>query len=151
MLVVSFSGNPAATIVVCYSPHNISPEEEVVEFYSDLSELVDSKPAQNVLFVCGDLNAQLGKNDMLHSFHENTNRNGQDLLDFIESFNLIPTNTYFQKPACKLWACQYRNGSKGRLTLLLSERSGLSQFLMQKHIHLLFLPFVQIIRLSVSK
>ena len=92
---ISFSGNPASTIVICYSPHNASPEEEVVEFYNDLSELVDSIPAHNVLFICVDFNAQLGKDDVLHSFHENTNRNGEHLLNFIESFDLIPANTYF--------------------------------------------------------
>ena len=75
ILVISFSGNPASIIVICYSPHNTSPEEEVFEIYNDLSKLVDSIPAHNVLFVCGDFNAQLGKDDILYSFHENTNRN----------------------------------------------------------------------------
>ena len=44
----TFNGNPKATIISCYSPTNVSEENEIVTFYEDLSSLVRSIPKHNL-------------------------------------------------------------------------------------------------------
>ena len=43
-MAATFNGNPKATIISCYSPTNVSEENEIVTFYEDLSSLVRSIP-----------------------------------------------------------------------------------------------------------
>lgn len=119
ILVLTFSGNPQTTHICCYSPHNQSPEEEVLDFYEQLSEVMRQIPAHNVVFLCGDFNAQLGSDKVHHSYHQQTNRNGEHLFNFLETFDLVAVNTYFQKPSRNLWTCQYPNGSKGQVDYIL--------------------------------
>ena len=119
ILVLTFAGNPKTTHICCYSPHNQSPEEEVLEFYNQLSEVMREIPAHNVVFLCGDFNAQLGSDKVHHSYHKITNRNGEHLFSFSETFDLVAVNTYFQKASRKLWTCQYPNGSKGQVDYIL--------------------------------
>ena len=76
IMVLTFSGNSGTTSIACYSPTNISPEEEVAEFYSNLSDVISQIPPHNVVFGCGDFNAKLGLDSVRNSFHE-TNRNGE--------------------------------------------------------------------------
>ena len=61
MMAATFNGNPKATIISCYSPTNVSEENEIVTFYEDLSSLVRSIPKHNLLVIGGDMNAQIGK------------------------------------------------------------------------------------------
>ena len=61
MMVVTFNGNPRATIISCYSPTNVSEETELIAFYDKLSSLVRSIPKDNVLVICGEMNAQIGE------------------------------------------------------------------------------------------
>ena len=79
-------------------------------------------PAHNVVFICGDFNAQLGSDIVHHTYHQKTNRNGEHLFNFMESFGLVAANTHFQKPTRKLWTCQYPNGSKGQVDFILVRR-----------------------------
>ena len=55
MMVATFNGNPRATIVSCYSPTNVSEENEIVTFYDELSSLVRSIPKHNMLVIGGDI------------------------------------------------------------------------------------------------
>ena len=114
-----FSGYPQTTYICCYSPHNQSPEEDVLNFYDQLSEVMRQISAHNVVFLCGDFYAQLGFD---HSYHQQTNRNGEHLFNFMEIFGLVAVNTLFQKPSRKLWTCQYPNGSRGQLDYILVRR-----------------------------
>ena len=122
ILVLNFSGNPKTTVICCYSPHNQSSEDEVLRFYEELSAVMEQIPAHNVVFLCGDFNAQLGSDKVLHSYHQLTNRNGEHLLSFMESFDLVAANSRFQKPSRKLWTCQYPNGSRGQVDYILVRR-----------------------------
>ena len=55
--------------------------KNVVEFYSDLAELIKSIPKHNVVLTGGDMDAKIGQIDSTGSaFHNTTNRNGQHLL-----------------------------------------------------------------------
>ena len=83
MMVATFNGNPRTSVISCYSPINVSEETELIAFYNELSSLVHSIPKNNVLVICGDMNAQIGKNGN-HKFsqHNLSNRNGQHLTDY---------------------------------------------------------------------
>ena len=71
MMVATFNGNPRATIISCYSPTNVSEENEIVTFYDELSSLVRSIPKHNMLVIGGDMNAQIGKNgNNKYSLHQ---------------------------------------------------------------------------------
>ena len=98
MLTATFNGNPRATIISCYSPTNVSEETELVAFYDELSSLVRNIPKHNMLFIGGDMNAQIGKNgNNKYSRHYTSNRNGQDLTDFMIKNRLTCLNTNYKK------------------------------------------------------
>ena len=122
VLVITFSGNPMTTLIVCYSPTNSSPEEEVTSFYNDLADVISNVPPHNVLLICGDFNAKLCRDNVRYSFHETTNRNGDHLQELMETFNLIAANCHFQKPARKQWTFTYPNGTRAQLDYILVRR-----------------------------
>ena len=57
-MTASFTGNPATTIISCYSPTNCSDEEDVVMFYKSLSDALRDIPAHNMVLIGGDFNAK---------------------------------------------------------------------------------------------
>ena len=123
MVAATFNGNPKATIISCYSPTNVSEENEIVTFYEDLSSLVRSIPKHNLLVIGGDMNAQIGKNrNNKYSLHNASNRNGQQLIDFMIENRLTCLNTNFQKREGKLWTYTYANKSKAQIDYVLINR-----------------------------
>ena len=120
MMVATFNGNPRATIVSCYSPTNVSEENEIVTFYDELSSLVRSIPKHNMLVIGGDMNAQIGKNgNNKYSLHNTSNRNGQHLTDFMIENRLACLNTNYQKREGKLWTYAYANNTKAQIDYVL--------------------------------
>ena len=96
-------GIPRATIISCFSPTNVSEETELVIFYNELSSLERSIPKHNVLVICGDMNALIGKNGKnKYSLHNTANRNGQHLTDFMIENRLTCLNTNYQKKGGKI-------------------------------------------------
>ena len=67
----------------CYSPTNTSDQDYVKDFYYyDLTELVKAIPKHNLIVIGGDFNAKIGHAESRkRSFHLETNRNGQHLID----------------------------------------------------------------------
>ena len=119
MMAATFNGNPRATIVSCYSPTNVSEENEIVTFYDELSSLVRSIPKHNMLVIGGDMNAQIGKNrNNKYSLHM-SNRNGQHLTDFMIENRLACLNTIYQKREGKLWTHTYANNTKAQIDYVL--------------------------------
>ena len=119
-MVATFNGNPRATIVSCYSPTNVSEENEIVTFYDELSSLVRSIPKHNMLVIGGDMNAQIGKNgNNKYSLHNTSNRNGQHLTDFMIENRLACLNTNYQKREGKLWTYTYANNTKAQIDYVL--------------------------------
>ena len=120
MMVATFNGNPRVTIVSCYSPTNVSEENEIVTFYDELSSLVRSIPKHNMLVIGGDMNAQIGKNENnKYSLHNTSNRNGQHLTDFMIENRLACLNTNYQKREGKLWTYTYANNTKAQIDYVL--------------------------------
>ena len=123
MMAATFNGNPKATITSCYSPTNVSEENEIVTFYEELSSLVRSIPKHNLLVIGGDMNAQIGKNrNNKYSLHNTSNRNGQHLIDFMIENRLTCLNTNFQKREGKLWTYTYANNSKAQIDYVFINR-----------------------------
>ena len=57
ILVATFHGNTEPALISCCCPTNITDEQDVIDFYDDLSSLIRSVPKDNVLIIGGDLNA----------------------------------------------------------------------------------------------
>ncbi len=70
ILVVNFHGNPATSILVIYSPTNVSDEDTIESFYDSLRRAIESIPAHNAMMVIGDFNARIGKSDAKFAFHD---------------------------------------------------------------------------------
>ena len=103
IIIATFNGNPLVTIISCYSPTNSADEDLAIEFYSNLSSLVRDIPKHNVKIIGGDMNAKIGKSDCKGShFHEQTNRNGKMLIDFMNECDLIDLSTKYCKRKGKL-------------------------------------------------
>ena len=112
VIVANFSGNPATTVINAYSPTNIEQEDVVDEFYDDMRRAISTVPRHNVLVVMGDFNARVGSTDGRFTFHKETNRNGEKLVELTQEFGLEICNTSFQKPKSKLWSHLSPNGDK---------------------------------------
>ena len=116
MMVATFNGNPRTTIISCYSPTNVSEETELVASYDAQSSLVRSIPKHNVLVIGGDMNAQIGKKGNNKYSPQNTsNRNGQNLTDFMIENRLTCLNTNYQKREGKLLIYTYPNNNKAQI------------------------------------
>ena len=78
--------------------------------------------AHNFLLVIGDFNSRVGLDKAPYSYHDHTNRNGEQLLDYALENNLIISNTTFQKKSTKLWTCELPRGHKAQLDYILIRR-----------------------------
>ena len=120
ILVATFNGNPAATVISCYSPTNVSNVVEREEFYAELAELTKTIPKHNVLLVGGDMNGRIGKSDVKGwVYNETTNENGQLLLDYMLECNLKALNTSFIKRTGKLWTHISPIGARNQIDFIL--------------------------------
>lgn len=119
IMVIEFSGNPKLTVVCTYSPTNCSPFDEIEEFYSSLQNLLSDIPHHNFLTVAGDFNAKMAAPDVLFSFNNTTNRNGEYLLNILEEFNLFSSNNSFMKSKNQLWTFEYPNGTRAQIDYIL--------------------------------
>ena len=116
IVIATFQGNPAATVISCYSPTNVRDVTEVEDFYVSLSSLVRHIPKHNFIVIGGDMNAQIGRCDThKFSYYATANRNGRLLEDFIAENDLLCLTTKFQKPHSKQWTVTYPNGVKGQI------------------------------------
>ena len=70
----------------------------------------------NVLVLGGDMNAQIDKNiNPRFSLHNSSNRNGEQLTDFMLENRLTCLNTKFQEREGKLWTYTYTNNTKAQI------------------------------------
>ena len=129
ILIINFHGNPATSILVIYSPTNISDDDVIDNFYDSLRRAIESVPTHNVLMIIGDFNARMGKLDTKHTFHETTNRNGKYLLDLICEKNLFISNFKFQKRAGKKWTYMDPAGNRCQLDYILANKKWQNSFL----------------------
>ena len=72
ILIAAFNGNPATTVISCYSPTNVTTPEEREDFYVELTELTKKIPKHNVTLIAGDMNARIGESDARASAYNTT-------------------------------------------------------------------------------
>ena len=114
IITAHFSGNPAISAILHYSPTEGSDTEE--EHYNDLVTAISAVPKHNVLLVLGDCNSHLGEGAVKHTYPKRTNSKGEHLLDLASETDLIITNTAFQKRKGKLWTfLSDMKGSKSQI------------------------------------
>ena len=103
ILIATFQGNPATSIIVIHSSTNTSEDEVIDRYYEERRGSIEIIPQHNVLAIIGDGNVRIGKDDGTFTYHQHTNRNGSLLLDIIYEKQLVITNTSFQKKMNKMW------------------------------------------------
>ena len=75
-MIATFNGNPKRTVILTYSPANVTSEVATKEYYSELTTLIHQVPKHNVVFLCGDMNAKIGPISGKHHYHQANNKNG---------------------------------------------------------------------------
>ena len=90
------------SLISVYAPTLVSPEEDIVAFYTALSTLLSSIPKEEGIILFGDFNARVGDDHdtwkPLGSFGiGNMNSNGLLLLQLCTKMDLAITNTFFRQ------------------------------------------------------
>ena len=116
IICATFKGNPKTTVIACYSPHNALDESIITDFYQKLSQVIEDVPSHSMLFIGGDMNAQV---NIGFSYHSSSNRNGLLLHDFIQQHNLVIGNTSFQKKPSQLWTHRSPSGALSQIDFVL--------------------------------
>ena len=58
IMIAQFQINLHTSVISCYSPINVSDDQEIELFYTRLTSLTRQIPKHNILLIGGDLNAQ---------------------------------------------------------------------------------------------
>ena len=119
MISVHFQGKPFnITVIQAYAPTSNVEEAEVERFYEDLQDLIELTPKKDVLFIIGDWNAKVGRQEIpgvTGKFGLGVqNEAGQRLIEFCQENALVIANTLFQQHKRRLYTWtspdgQYQN------------------------------------------
>ena len=63
ILLSTFHGNPATSIIIIYSPTHSSEDKVINKCYDELRRDIETILQHNVLIIIGDFNARVGKDD----------------------------------------------------------------------------------------
>ena len=100
-------------IQVC-APTSNAEEAEVERFYEDLPDLLELTPQKDVLFIIGDWNAKVGRQEtpgVAGKFDLGVqNEAGQRLTEFCKENVLVIANTLFQQHKRRLYTLTSPNG-----------------------------------------
>ena len=102
MISIHFQGKPFnITIIQVYAPISNAEEAEVERFYEDLQDLLELTPKKDVLFMIGDWNAKVGRQEtpgVTGKFGLGVqNEARQRLIEFCQENALVITNSLFQQ------------------------------------------------------
>ena len=108
MISVRFQGKPSnITGIQVYAPSSNAEEAEVEWFYEDLQDLLELTPKKDVLFIIGDWNAKVGRQEtpgVTGRFGLGIrNEAGQRLIEFCQEKALVIANTLFQQHKRRLY------------------------------------------------
>ena len=108
MISVHFQGKPFnITVIQIYALTNNAEEAEVEWFCEDLQDLLELTPKNDVLFITGDWNAEVGTQEtsvVTGRFGLGVgNGAGQRLTEFCQENALFLENTLFQQHKRKLY------------------------------------------------
>ena len=102
MISVHFQGKPFNMMVIqVYAPTSNAEEVEVERFFEDLQDLVELIPKKDVLFIIGDWNAKVGRQETPGATGKFGlgiwNEAGQRLIESCQENALVIANTLFQQ------------------------------------------------------
>ena len=108
MISVRLQGKPFNIMVIqVYAPTSNAEEAEVEWFYEDLQDLLELTPKKDVLFIIGDWNAKVGRQETPGVTGKlglgMGNEAGQKLIEFCQENALVIANTCFQQYKRKLY------------------------------------------------
>ena len=108
MISLRFQGKPFnITLIQVYAPISNAEEAEVERFYEDLQDLLELTPKNDVLFITGDWNAEVGTQEtpvVTGRFGLGVgNGAGQRLIEFYQQNTLVIANTLFQQHKRRLY------------------------------------------------
>lgn len=91
------------SLINVHSPTEETETEKKERFYEDLDDVLSKLPKFDVKIIFGDLNAKIGREQWnvpvagKESLHEKTNKNGQLLIDFAASRDMVVKSTMLQR------------------------------------------------------
>ena len=101
MISVCFQGKPFnITVIQVYALTSKAEEAEVERFYEDPQDLLELTPKKDVLFIIGDWNAKVRRQEIPRTIGKFglgvQNEAGQRLTQFCQEKALVIANTIFQ-------------------------------------------------------
>lgn len=127
ILHATFHGNPKLSITVVYAPTECGPSTAKDDFYASMAEHLEQLKRHDINLVVGDFNARIGT-DSHHThpevvgrycYHDQTNDNGERLVNLCVEHNLRPAQSRFPHPLGRLWTWNHPAGSKHQLDHIL--------------------------------
>ena len=127
ILHATFHGNPRLSITVVYAPTECGPSTAKDDFYASLAEHLEQLKRHDINLVVGDFNARIGT-DSHHThpevvgrycYRDQTNDNGERLVNLCVEHNLRPAQSRFPHPLGRLWTWNHPAGSKHQLDHIL--------------------------------
>lgn len=115
-------------IIQVYAPTTQHPDEEVEDFYDDISVALKDTPTHFTI-LCGDFNAKLGlKEDEAETSLGNfgtlgRNERGETLLGFLLQNNLFQMNSFFVKKLHRRWTWESPDGkTRNEIDYIISDK-----------------------------
>ena len=127
ILSATFHGNPQLTVTVIYAPTESSSTADKDDFYSSLKDHLEKVKKHDKHLVIGDFNSRIGKDSHIshptvigpHCFYDETNDNGERLVNLCQEHKLRPAQTRFPHPRNRLWTWMHPGGSIHQLDHIL--------------------------------
>ena len=138
MISAGFQGKPFSIMVIhVYALISNAEEAEVERFYEDLQDLLELTPQKDVLFIIGDWNAKVGRQET----HGVTgkfglgirNEAGQRLIEFCQENALVIANNLFSQHKRRLYNGHHQMvNTEIRLIIFFAAKDGAALYSQQK-------------------
>ena len=84
-MIATFNENPKCTVISTYSATNVTSEDTIHQYYSELTALIHQVPKHNILLLCGEMNAQVEPVSGKHHYHQQI----IETVNFFANFNIL--------------------------------------------------------------
>ena len=123
IIALHLQGNPKVCVICAYAPTDCSAPEAKDTFYHDLMNFISTIPPHTVLILAGDFNARIGKDSHAdnrrivgpYCLYDESNNNGQRMIDLCEANDLRPAHSHFPHPKSRLLTYQNPKGEHFQL------------------------------------
>ena len=130
IITATFHGNPKVTVTAVYAPTESATVGDKTEFYNNLEDHLEQVKTHNIHLVVGDFNARIGSDSHhthpevigRHCFYEETNDNGDRLVNMCEEHKFLPSQMKFPQPKQRQWTWMHPTGSTHQLDHILINR-----------------------------